>query len=184
MPNPYQAFLYPKASLGMILQEQASKHKQGISTYVMKLLLEHFKAEFIEKWSLEEYEGYHKILSMTVIEQKQAKSKAEKQKKAQREKRFRLKERELEIREKNLGIRTDTQTQKNLVHEAECEDLITVAENLKKKLYDLSLKPWQKNNPYKTKWENRLAIIEQKLKEKGCLKPKKEVSQNAIKQDM
>lgn len=119
MPNPYQAVLYPKAKLGMIMQELASKHKQGISTYAMKLLLEHFKTEFIAKWSIEEYEEYHKILSMSIKEQKKLKAIKEKEKERKakdkitmQKKALELKLRELNIREKNLGIRTDTQAQK------------------------------------------------------------------------
>ena len=112
MPNPYQASLYPKAQLGMIIQEHASKNKQGISTYIMKTLLEHFRDEFIEKWSKEEYDAYHYLLSATLDEQmkvkeekKREKARKEREKNERQRKALELKEKELAIREMNIGTR-------------------------------------------------------------------------------
>jgi len=97
MPNPYVAVLYPRATLGSILQEQASKNRQGISTYLMKLLLEHFKDKFIEKWNLEEYEDYHKTLTLTIIEQAKLKRQKEQEKSEKRKEGFDLRERKLRM---------------------------------------------------------------------------------------
>lgn len=114
MPNPYQAFLYPRAKLGMILQELASKEKQGISTFIMRILLERFEKEFVEKWSKEDYAKYHHELTATIDEQKKQKElrekekiKRRKEKIAQQKKALELKEKELAIREKNVGSRID-----------------------------------------------------------------------------
>ena len=117
MPNPYQAFLYPKATLGSIMQEEASKNKQGISTYLMKVLLEHFKEEFIKKWGKEEYDNYHNDLSLTIIEQTSLKQQKEREKKAKEQekierqiKALELKKEELAIRNRNLNSRVDEKT--------------------------------------------------------------------------
>lgn len=114
MPNPYQAFLYPRAKLGMILQELASKEKQGISTFIMRILLERFEKEFVEKWGIDAFASYHNELLATMDEQtklkeqkKREKIAKEKEKIERQRKALKLKDRELAIRERNLKSKVD-----------------------------------------------------------------------------
>jgi len=107
LPNPYHISLNPNAELGMIIQGHASKDKQGTATYVLKLLLEKYKDEFIKMWGKGKYDELLKKYSKDIVTQKQERLLLERTKQDARKKRLELKERELNIREGNLGIRND-----------------------------------------------------------------------------
>lgn len=91
MPNPYSIPLNPEAELGIIIQIEAGKRKQGHATFVMLQLLEKYKDEFIEKWGQELYDQLHAKYSLTVSEQK-----AVKQEKRERAKKLKEEHEKLE----------------------------------------------------------------------------------------
>ena len=70
MPNPYAIPLNLEAELGIVVQIEAGKKKQGVSTFVILQLLERYKKQFIAKWGKELYEQLHVKYSLTVTEQK------------------------------------------------------------------------------------------------------------------
>lgn len=112
MPNPYQAFLYPRANLGMILQELASKEKQGISTFIMRILLERFEKEFTAKWTPEAYASYHHELTATIDEQKKLKEQRKREKIAREKEKIERQLRALGVKEKELAIRKEKMDRK------------------------------------------------------------------------
>ena len=166
MPNPYQAFLYPKAELGMILQGKAEKDKQGISTYVLKILLEHFKNEFIEKWSLKEYETYHKHLSLTIIEQNKLKAEKEKEKKAREKERIKMQKEALEIKRKEILIREQNLERRGEKQDVECERLFKIMANTQESI---------SKDPKNELAKQKLNEVVSELREKGCINEKEKL---------
>lgn len=113
MPNPYFIPIYPTAKLGSILFELSGKALQGHSTFILRILLEKFKKEYIEAWGIESYDEYHKQLSKTIDVQQKEKLEKAKQKQAKLEEKLKLKRKSLELKEKELAIREENKELRN-----------------------------------------------------------------------
>lgn len=142
MPNPYQAFLYPRANLGMVLQELASKEKQGISTFIMRILLERFEKEFTAKWGPEAYASYHNELLATIDEQKKLKEQKKREKIAKEKEKIERQLRALGLKEKELAIRKEKLDRK--VDEKAIKARIAELRNIMKTIHDSDNAEWKK----------------------------------------
>jgi len=99
--------------LVVVVNEESGKAKQGTSTFIIRLLVEHYKDKIIEKFGEEDYKELHEKYSKDILTQKKEKLEDEEAKQVKAEEKLRqrakileLKERELAIREANTGLRS------------------------------------------------------------------------------